>query len=230
MGENLAMFLASRLIKTARTGSIHFLGYNSSGLRRGIIIARRPLTLSRISLHPVRVLRPRHSNYSGTPPVVLPKFLHTSSPRPAPQFLILLFAPVSRFLVAIGGRLTRSWWSRLTQERRGAIKASMRKNQKYFYTIFGISTLCGVGYYISHLEETPLTHRRRFIMFHRDDVLSMIESEKKNILEALCGDKQVLLDHDHPAYKHVHKIVSRIIAANDIPEFEGFDWGLYICH
>ena len=155
-------------------------------------------------------------------------FFHTSSPRRAPQILLMLLAPVSRFFVAIGGRLTRSWWSRLTPERRDAIKSSIRKNRKYFYWLFGGLTLGGVGFYMSHLEETPLTRRKRFIMFRREEIHSMIQNEKESILEMVCSDKSSLLPHSHTVYQRVHKIVSRILASNNSPEFEGFDWALYV--
>lgn len=166
---------------------------------------------------------PQRLIFNKTPQILKAPF-HTSSPRPAPQFL-LLFAPVSRFLVAIGARLTRSWWSRLTPERREAIKASLRKNRKYFYTVLGGVTLFGAGFYFSHIEEAPLTQRRRFVLFPREKVLSIIENEKENIAEMF---KQHFLPHNHPAYNRVHKIVTRILAANDIPEFHGFNWGLYV--
>ena len=155
--------------------------------------------------------------------------LHTSAPRRAPQFLLLIFGPASRFLVALGGRLTRSWWSRLTPEKRAAIKSSVRKNARYFYGVFAVFSLFGLGYYASHVEETPITRRRRFIMFPREQVLKMIESERKNILEAVCNaDKESVLEQSHPHYTQVHGIVSRILSSNDTPEFKGFDWRLYV--
>ena len=166
---------------------------------------------------------PQRLIFNKTPQILKVPF-HTSSPRPAPQFL-LFFAPVSRFLVAIGARLTRSWWSRLTPERREAIKASLRKNRRYFYSVLGVITLFGAGFYVTHIEEAPLTHRRRFIMFPRKKVLSIIEKEKESIAEMF---KQHFLSHNHPAYKRVHEIVSRILTANDTPEFQGFNWGLYV--
>ena len=161
--------------------------------------------------------------------VLLKSPFHTTPRRPAPQFLLLLFGPLSRFMVAVGGRLTRSWWTRLAPERRAAIKSSIRKNAKYFYAVFGFLSLCGFGFYATHLEETPITRRRRFIMFPREEVVKMIESERNNILEAICkADVQMLLSHDHPVYKRVHRIVSQILAGNNVPEFEGFNWGLYV--
>ena len=136
---------------------------------------------------------------------------------------------MSRFVVALSGRLARSWWSRLTPERRTAIKSSFRKNAKYFYGFFTIFSLLGVGYYASHIEETPITHRRRFIMFPRQQVLQMIESERKDILEEICNvGKESLVDHGHQDYRRVQGIVSRILANNNTSEFDGFDWRLYV--
>ena len=66
-------------------------------------------------------------------------------------------------------------------------------------------------------------------MFPREEVVKMIESERNNILEAIRkADVQMLLSHDHPVYKRVHRIVSQILARNNVPEFEGFNWGLYV--
>ena len=173
---------------------------------------------------------PFSTSRCGSVQLVLPKsHFRTTLPRQAPQFLLLLFGPLSRFLVAVGGRLTRSWWSRLTPERRAAIKSSIRSNAKYFYAVFGVIAVGGLGFYATHLEETPITRRKRFIMFPREEVLKMIESERNTILETVCKvDEQMLLSHDHPVYKQVHGIVSQILAGNDMPEFEGFNWGLYV--
>lgn len=155
--------------------------------------------------------------------------LHTTPRRSTPKLLLLLYGPVGRFVAALGGRLTRSWWTRLTPERRAAVRAWFRKNSRKFYAFFGVLGLGGVGFYATHLEETPMTGRRRFIMFSREEVLKMIESERKVILESFFKvDEHLLLKHDHPLYQRVHGIVSRILAGNNVQEFEGFNWGLYV--
>ena len=186
----------------------------------GPIFPRAPLksTLYRGRYHSISIRVPPSSK----------TFFHTSSCHHTPQFLLLLFAPFSRILVAIGSRLTRSWWKRLTPERKQAIKAAIARQRKYIYGFLGLLTLCGAGFYLAHLEETPLTGRRRFVMFSREEVLSMVESEKKNLLELICENDQKILDHNHPAYKHVHTVVSNILTGNNVPEFEGFHWALYV--
>lgn len=65
-------------------------------------------------------------------------------------------------------------------------------------------------------------------MFPRKKVLSVIEKEKEDIAEILNTNEQSFLPHTHPDYKYVHGVVSRILGANDIPEFQGFNWGLYV--
>ena len=125
--ENYAFGLQNN----AKTRRSVFPGHYSSCSRRLYFTVGQPRSPGQF----VPVSGPQYLICSKRAPVVL---FHTSSPRPVPQFLLLLFAPVSRFLVAIGGRLTRSWWSRLTPERREAIKSSIRKRKKYFYWIFGV--------------------------------------------------------------------------------------------
>ena len=178
-----------------------------------IYYASRPLTL--------QTLR-------RAPEILLRRTFHTSPPRHVPQFLAFLFAPVSRLLIAVGGRLTRSWWTRLSPKRRLAIKNAIIRRRKVFYGIF---TFMGAGFavfYLTHLEETPLTGRKRFVIFSRKEVLSIVESEKKSIFELIFEDEKNILRRSHPTYAHVRSIVSNILASNTSPEFEGFDWKLYV--
>ena len=154
--------------------------------------------------------------------------LHTSPHSHAPYFLAFFLAPVSRFVVAIGGRLTRSWWKRLPPERKQAIRASMARRKNYIYGGLGIFALSGVGYYYTHIEATPITGRQRFVVFSRDDVLAMIEDEREQLVKGMCQNEKAVLRFDHPAYVRVQSIVSNILASNKSPEFDGFEWSLHV--
>ena len=154
--------------------------------------------------------------------------LHTSPHSHAPFFLTFFLAPISRFAVAIGGRLMRSWWKRLSPERRQAIRTSIARRKNYIYGGFGIFTLSGVGYYYTHIEATPITGRRRFVIFSRDDVLAIIEDEKEQLVKGICQNEKAVLRFDHPAYVRVQSIVTNILASNKSPEFEGFEWSLHV--
>ena len=107
---------------------------------------------------------------------------HTS-----PARRVWFMAPIARIGAALAGRLTRSWWARLPQDRRNAIKAAIGRRKRYIYGVFGVLCAGGVVYYCSHLERTPITGRRRFMMFSREDVLKLIEGEKAWFLETVSN-------------------------------------------
>ena len=138
--------------------------------------------------------------------------------------------PLARGLVALGARLARSWWSRLTPERRAAMREAIRRRRGLIYGGLGLLTLGSVGYYYSHIESTPVTGRRRFLMFSRDDVIKMIAEERETLVKELVGDYAILA-HNHPTYQHVLSIVSQILSKNWEkwgPIFEGLHWTLQV--
>ena len=138
--------------------------------------------------------------------------------------------PLARGLVALGARLTRSWWKRLTPERRAAMRDAVRRRRGLIYGGLGILTLGSVGFYYSHVESAPVTGRRRFLMFSRDDVIKMITDEREELVKELVGDNAIL-PHNHPTYQHVLSVVSQILGKNWEkwgPIFEGLHWSLYV--
>ena len=198
-----------------------------SAARSRTIHSRGTATTYGNYLYATRTRTPLSIDYVGVPRTSVARF-HTSPRRQAPPFLVLLLTPIGRFFAAVGGRLTRLWWRRLSPERKLAIKASIARRKNYIYGGLGLLTLGGFGYYYSHIEETPLTGRRRFVMFSQDDVIAMVQAEKNDFLKLICEDERNVLSFDHPAYKRVQSIVSNILASNKSPEFEGFEWSLYV--
>lgn len=138
-----------------------------------------------------------------------------------------LFAPLTRIGVAIGARLGRGWWKRLTPERKQAVRAAVAKRKRYIYG--GIGVLCGGGawYYASHLERTPITGRRRFMMFSRKDLMAILEAEKETVNEMLLAS-QLSLPSSDPTYQHVLSIISAIISKNWSEHFKGIEWNLTV--
>ena len=138
--------------------------------------------------------------------------------------------PLARGLVALGARLTRSWWKRLTPERRAAMREAIRRRRSLIYGGLGVLTLGSVGFYYSHIESTPVTGRRRFLMFSRDEVIKMVTEERETLVKEIVGDNAILA-HNHPTYQHVLSIVSQILSKNWEkwgPIFEGLHWTLYV--
>ena len=82
-------------------------------------------------------------------------------------------------------------------------------------------------YYWVHLEKTPITHRRRFVMFTREQVESLIEAEKDMINKMISG-KGTELPATHNMYQKVASVASQIITKNMGAELEGFKWTLHV--
>ena len=138
--------------------------------------------------------------------------------------------PLARGLVAIGARLTRSWWNRLSPERRAAMRAALGRRRGLLYGGVGVLALGSVGFYYSHLEDAPVTGRRRFLMFSREDVAKMIEEERKELIKELVADNAVL-SHNHPTYQQLLSVISQILSKNWNtwgPIFDNIHWSLYV--
>lgn len=88
--------------------------------------------------------------------------------------------------------------------------------------------LAGVGYYCAHLEETPITGRRRFMMFSRRQVVELIESEHEEVMALLLSGDARPLPHTHHDYQLVQSIISQILSRNWGPLFEDIKWKLYV--
>ena len=136
--------------------------------------------------------------------------LHTSAPRRAVWFL----SPLVRLVVVIGARVSRTVWRRLPHQEKEAIKSAVRRRRRLWYTAGSIPLVGGVYFYYSHLETVPLTGRRRFMMYSREQVCDMITGEMENeaTLRQLIGGRPLPLSH--PLYEEVSGLFSDILRSN----------------
>ncbi|XP_055345438.1 metalloendopeptidase OMA1, mitochondrial-like isoform X2 [Paramacrobiotus metropolitanus] len=75
-----------------------------------------------------------------------------------------------------------------------------------------------------HVEETPFTKRRRFIVFTPDQFAQITEQQRNMILESM---KEQLLPTRHPAYKQVNRVAMRLVKSNvDIPLIRDQKWSV----
>ncbi len=106
----------------------------------------------------------------------------TSPKRSAiPPLVWLIAKPLTKLGAIIAGRGFRNWWASLPNVKRVLFKEHLKRN-KYRYTI-GIGSSAGVSvfYYESHVQETPITHRKRFILFSSDHLREIENLEKDQV-------------------------------------------------
>ncbi|KAI0331583.1 hypothetical protein GY45DRAFT_1300811 [Cubamyces sp. BRFM 1775] len=77
-----------------------------------------------------------------------------------------------------------------------------------------------VGYYISHLEQVPETGRWRFMDISPKYEAMLAEAAHKQMLQEFKGK---VLPPDHPLTRHIRRVVTRILEANNLGTLEAPD-------
>ena len=135
--------------------------------------------------------------------------------------LVKLATPLYRFGFMYIGRRFRRYWNDLPRERKSTYVNLFTKSKRGIYggvlLVGGFSTI----YFVSHLEETPVTKRRRFMILNSNQLEEVAKVEWRNLDESL--DKNKLPVHD-PRYQKVYKIVKRILVANQSKEVNALKW------
>ncbi|KNE61563.1 hypothetical protein AMAG_18647 [Allomyces macrogynus ATCC 38327] len=95
------------------------------------------------------------------------------------------------------------------------------KNWRFIATGFVIG---GLGaYYVSHLNEVPISRRRRFISLPSEAEAKVAEAAYKEMTEEYWSR---LLKDDHPIAQVVHKVASDIINAAELADKA--DWTIHV--
>lgn len=100
-------------------------------------------------------------------------------------------------------------------------------NRKWLYIILG----GGAFFYVTHLEEAPVSSRRRFIWIPRSIELAIGKSSYESILNET---RHNILPSNHPVSKKIETIFTRIIeAAAKDPSvnttlIDGIDWKIHV--
>lgn len=101
-----------------------------------------------------------------------------------PPLLWLIFKPVTKLGAILVGRGFRKWWASLPQVKRTIFIDHLKRN-KFRYGIIVSSTSVGsVLYYKAHIQETPITHRKRFILFSSSHLTEIENLEKDQVIQA----------------------------------------------
>lgn len=122
---------------------------------------------------------------------------------------------MSRFAVAVGARLARSAWKRLPKEDQNLIVNKLKSRRRVWISAGAIGISAGAYYYYSHLNYTPLTDRRRFMTYNREDIrrLLSLDNPDSDYIYNMINPEDIL-PSDHPDYKLCKGIMMNILRSN----------------
>lgn len=160
-----------------------------------------------------------------SPQVPRPTFpqIHSSASLGAvPPVLFTLAKPLSRVLAVVVGRASRKWWARLPKDKQTFFKQlAVQHNRKLIGS--GCILIGGLAYsYESHIQECPVTHRRRFVALTPDQVKKIAKVEFKQLLDQLSND---IVSEKHQVYQRVTGVANRLLKGNrDLRQIYDKDW------
>jgi hypothetical protein len=74
-------------------------------------------------------------------------------------------------------RTFRKWWRGLSEESRAYWKSRLAEKRMLFIAGSSILVFGGLVHYFTHINETPVTHRRRYLAFTRKQFMELAEYE-----------------------------------------------------
>ncbi|XP_074641441.1 metalloendopeptidase OMA1, mitochondrial-like [Tubulanus polymorphus] len=136
---------------------------------------------------------------------------HTTSTRNIAPFLWLFVKPFAKLSAILAGRGARGWWQDLPKDKQSRFQKILRELSPYVLGAIGVfASLFGINYWI-HIETAPITGRRRFMAFTKQQYQQIVQLELENHLET---HKEHMLPVNHPDTVKVVGICKRLYAAN----------------
>lgn len=172
-------------------------------------------------------LRLFHKNLYTIKPVINQRsFATTSKTNAIPPLVWLIAKPVTKIGAMIAGRGFRNWWINLPSGKRVLFKGHVIRNKYRYMVIISFTVGGSIYYYESHIHETPITHRKRFILFSSDHLVEIENLEKDQVF---IEYKKKILDLYSPYTNRAVKVANRLFVANkQIPEVSAIQWKLTV--
>jgi len=146
----------------------------------------------------------------------------TPSRQAIPPALYLFAKPLARLTAAFFGKTVRVWWKRLPANKKIEVKNRLLEHRKKLM-FAGTSFIGGLVYaYESHIQECPVTGRRRFVALYPDQIKKISRQEFEASLEEYKSD---ILPNNHPSYERVVRVANKLLHANrDIRQIYDKSW------
>ncbi|CAF0792979.1 unnamed protein product [Rotaria sp. Silwood1] len=126
----------------------------------------------------------------------------------------------------ITGRSTRKWYRQLPPEKRSIfIQHLDRHKYKYMGIVGAIGAAFSIHYY-THLETSPITGRRRFMLMNAEQLTIMSDLEKEKIATMFSNQ---MLPENSKQTQLVARVAKQIIGANmDIDSIRNIKWSVRV--
>ncbi|CAG5115928.1 unnamed protein product [Candidula unifasciata] len=154
------------------------------------------------------------------------RVFHTSSRRPIHPVLWIFLKPLAKFSAVLTGRSLRIWFRSLKPAQRKKIWAAVKR---HWYISAGVPAALAASagiYYVSHIEETPVTGRKRFIALTHDQIVKIAQAEATQLIE-IYGTKQHA--PNDPQSLRVLQVARRLLSANpELRKMQFREWQIYV--
>ena len=156
--------------------------------------------------------------------IILPRGLHTSRPAPAPPLVWLFVKPLTRVTAALLGKGARWWWRRLPDYKKMEVKEWARGHRRTFIFSGGIGTGAILYAYESHVQECPITGRKRFVALYPDQEKKISEEASQEILLQYQNEEGIF-PTDSKSYNRVMDVSNKLLKGNkDIRQIYDKSW------
>ncbi|XP_015788236.1 metalloendopeptidase OMA1, mitochondrial [Tetranychus urticae] len=150
------------------------------------------------------------------------RYFHTSKPRQVPAIIWVILRPLGKLAAILMGRSIRKWYSALPPNKKQLFKQWLMANAEKIGLVVAVLGIIGFVFFETHIQETPVTKRKRFILFTEDQFSSLADIEFQAQL-ALYQDK--LFPANHPLCQQIERVAMRILNANqDIKQIFTKKW------
>ncbi|ELU06397.1 hypothetical protein CAPTEDRAFT_112381 [Capitella teleta] len=152
---------------------------------------------------------------------------HTSPRRSAlPPVAWVVIRAVAQIGSIIGGRTLRKRWQNLSDHEKKGVKTHLWKNKWFVGTVGSAFVLAVIIDLATHFQETPITHRKRYIAFTEEQLKQIVDFEFKMIMEDV---KDNVVPATNAVYGLLVKVAQRIVDNNqDIDLLQRQKWTLIV--
>ncbi|CAN8003687.1 unnamed protein product [Ixodes hexagonus] len=151
---------------------------------------------------------------------------HTTPRQCINPIFLLVAKQLTKGLAVLSGRGFRKWWRSLPPNKKAYFIDAAVRNRWKIAASAGAVSAAGGAYYVSHIQETPITKRRRFVAFTPEQFQKISDFEFEVQYELF---KKHLVPSGHPMYSRVVRVANQLLRGNeDIDTIHRLAWSVSV--